>query len=274
VTYKNKTAVITAAGHGIGREIAMEFARRGTRVVVSDRELAGAKSVAEEIMAAGGSATPVRCDVTSDSDFGRLQAALNGGPVDFLINHAGAAAAGPADAIPLDDWRWVFDVNVLGIVRALKLFLPDMLKRKSGVIINTSSSLGLMPEVPFALPYITTKAGIIGMSEALSLYCQPFDVRVITLVPDITETGFHFAGRMTGLDPAMAASALPLSLQQPPKAVSDALFAAIDEGRFLATNMPEAAALLRAKADELYAPRLRAYPQLASALEAMAEAMQ
>lgn len=270
---QDKTVVMTAAGNGIGREVALEFARRGAKVVVSDRDGAAAKTVADEIAAAGGKALGLMCDVTSDADIeGLASAAETFGPVDVLMNHAGAAASGPPEMIPLDDWRWVFDVNVLSIARALRVFLPGMTARRSGLIINTCSSLGLFPEVPIALPYITTKAGIIGLSEALALSCKHVGIRVMTLAPDITDTAFHFAGRMTGMNVADAANAIPLSLQQPASAVSDALFAAIDEGRFLATNVPDYARLLRERADALYEPELRAYKQLAPAIAMMAGA--
>jgi len=268
-----KVVVMTAAGNGIGREVALEFARRGARMVLSDRDGDSAARVAQEITDAGGDAQSMACDVSNDGDVAALAGAAQlVGPVDVLMNHAGVAAAGPVEQIPLDDWRWVFEVNVLGIARTLKAFLPGMLARGSGLVINTSSSLGLFPEVPIALPYIATKAGIVGMSEALFLSCAPAGVRVMVLAPDITETNFHFAGRMTGIDPAVAAAALPLSLQQPPKAVSDALFSAIEDGRFLATNVNDVARLLRERADALYEPKLRAYPQLAPAIAAMAKA--
>jgi len=268
-----KVVVMTAAGNGIGREVALEFARRGARMVLSDRDGDSAARVAQEITDAGGDAQSMACDVSNDGDVAALAGAAQlVGPVDVLMNHAGVAAAGPVEQIPLDDWRWVFEVNVLGIARTLKAFLPGMLARRSGLVINTSSSLGLFPEVPIALPYIATKAGIVGMSEALFLSCAPAGVRVMVLAPDITETNFHFAGRMTGIDPAVAAAALPLSLQQPPKAVSDALFSAIEDGRFLATNVNDVARLLRERADALYQPKLRAYPQLAPAIAAMAKA--
>jgi len=268
-----KVVVMTAAGNGIGREVALEFARRGARMVLSDRDGDSAARVAQEITDAGGDAQSMACDVSNDGDVAALAGAAQlVGPVDVLMNHAGVAAAGPVEQIPLDDWRWVFEVNVLGIARTLKAFLPGMLARRSGLVINTSSSLGLFPEVPIALPYIATKAGIVGMSEALFLSCAPAGVRVMVLAPDITETNFHFAGRMTGIDPAVAAAALPLSLQQPPKAVSDALFSAIEDGRFLATNVNDVARLLRERADALYEPKLRAYPQLAPAIAAMAKA--
>ena len=170
---QNKTVVMTGAGNGIGREVALEFSRRGGRVVVSDRDGDAAEKVKREIEQSGGTAAAISCDVTKEEDIAQLKAVADAfGPTDVLMNHVGAAASGLPTEIPLDDWRWVYEINVLSIVRALKLFLPEMMTRRSGLIINTSSSLGLFPEVPIALPYITTKAGIIALSEALALQCR------------------------------------------------------------------------------------------------------
>lgn len=262
--YQNKVAVVTAAAGGIGREIVLELGRRGAQVVVTDYDGAGAERTAQEIAAAGGSAIGSRCDASSDADVAALGDMVldRFGRIDILVNHAGAGAGGPADRTPLDDWRWVYEINILGIVRALTAFLPTMTAQGSGLIVNTSSSLGLFPEVPFVLPYITTKAGVIGLSEALALYCEPLGIRVMTLVPDITKTNFHYSGRITGLDGEKMAKLLPLSQEQLPVDVSNALFAAIDDGRFMASNIPDLELHLEHKASALYRPDYRLYPQI------------
>lgn len=270
---QGKTIVMTGAGNGIGREVALEFARRGGRVVVSDRDGNAAQKVAGEIELAGGTAMPLACDVTKDEDMARLkEAADTFGPADVLMNHVGAASSGPLTEISLDDWRWVFEVNVVSIVRALKLFLPEMMRRRTGLVINTSSSLALFPELPIALPYIASKAGIVGLSEALALQCRYVGVRIMILAPDITETAFLSSERMVGIDPEEMAAAIPMSMKQPPKAVADALFRAIDQGRFLATNVPDYERLLRDRVTSLFEPDLRAYRQLEPVIAAAARA--
>ncbi len=268
--YEGQVAVVTAAANGIGREIVHELGRRGAQVVVTDYDQAGAERVAHEIVETGGNAIAARCDVGSDEDVARLGELVLGrfGRIDILVNHAGAGAGGPADRTPLDDWRWVFEVNILGIARMLKAFFPTMTGQRSGLIINTSSGLGLFPEVPFVLPYIATKAGVIGLSEALSLYCAPLGIRVMTLLPDITKTNFHYSGRITGLDAQKMAKLLPLSQEQLPVDVSNALFAAIEKGQFLASNIPDFEAQLIAKAQARYEPDFRIYPQIRENLTA------
>ena len=137
-----------------------------------------------------------------------------------------------------------------------------MAKQGDGLIINTTSSLGFLPELPVALPYITTKAGVIGLSEGLYLYCKPLGIRVMTLAPDITKTNFHLSGRITGISPEDAMSMLPLAAEQLPEDVSRALFDAIDDGRFLACNVPDVDRYLREKAEEGLQPAYRIFPEL------------
>ena len=268
--YKGKVAVVSAAANGIGREIVLELGRRGAEVVVSDYDGDGAERVAQEIRAAGGKALASVCDVGSDEHVSALGKLVldRFGRIDILINHAGVGAGGPADRTPLDDWRWVHEVNILGIARMLGAFMPTMTARKSGLIVNTSSGLGLFPEVPFVLPYIATKAGVIGLSEALALYCQPLGIRVMLLLPDITKTNFHYSGRLTGLDPVKMGQLLPLSQEQMPVDVSNALFEAIGKGKFIACNIPDFEKQLIAKAEARYEPDFRIYPQIRDNLAA------
>lgn len=268
-----KVAVLTAAGAGIGRSVALGFGKRGAHVVVSDRDGDAAETVAAEVVAGGGRAIAVKCDVAADDDIASLaRAASQLGPVDILFNNAGVAAAGPIGQIPLDDWRWVFEVNVLGQVRAINTFLPDMSSRKSGVIINTSSSVALFPEVPILLPYICAKAGVLAVTEALALMCKPRGIRVMALVPHTTDTAFHFSARLSGMDPAHAlSSAIPQSGMQPPEAVADALFRTIESGQFLATTAPDADSLLLERAVDRYEPKFRSAPLLGDQIALLAE---
>ena len=266
---KNKTVVITAAANGIGREAALRFCQLGARVVVSDRDAAGARAGGEAAHAGGGAGFAAEWGGPSDESVEQLAAfafeAL--GHVDILINHAGASAGGRVDLIPIEDWRFAYDVNVLGIARALQRFLPHMAKRRSGLIINTSSGLGLFPEVPFSLPYITTKAGVIGLSEALALYCRPLGIRVMVLLPDITKTQFHYSGRKTGIGPEKTKGMLPLSQEQLPSDVVDTLLASIEKNQFIACNIPDFEALLVRKAAERGEPAYRVYDQVERRVE-------
>lgn len=268
--FEDKVVVATAAGNGIGRSIVREFAARGATVLVSDYDPSAAEAVAHEIVQAGGKAAAQGCNVASDADISALadRAFDEFGRVDVLMNHAGLGAAGPVGEIPLDDWRAVFEINILGQVRGVNAFLPRMAAQRDGLIVNTSSSLALFPEMPVALPYITTKAASIGFSQGLFLYCKPLGIRVMALVPDITKTNFHYSARVTNVSEEQAMSMLPLNDEQPPEAVRDAFFAALAEGRFLACNVPDLDRHLIEIAQDGLQPAYRAYPSLEQPIDA------
>lgn len=233
--FTDQIAVLTGAGGGIGRAVALGFGRREAHVFVSDLSALAAETVAAEIAAAGGTATPARCDVSVDSDVVDLARTVEGsGPVDVLFNNAGVAVGGPVGAVALHDWRWVFEVNVLGAVRMLNAFLPVMAHRGSAIVVNMSSSLALWPEVPLVLPYIS----ILAISEAFAPVCAAQGVRVVALGPDVTATSFHVNARLSGVQTEEALRCVPVVEMQFPEAISDALFAALDGGHFLATNVP------------------------------------
>jgi NAD(P)-dependent dehydrogenase (short-subunit alcohol dehydrogenase family) len=123
VQLSGAVAVITGAGSGIGRATALELAARGARIVVTDVRDDRAATVADEI---GPAALPARCDVTSTADLEAVRdlALDRFGRVDVVMNNAGVVVSGPVEAIPLDAWERIIDVNLLGVVRGIQVFLP------------------------------------------------------------------------------------------------------------------------------------------------------
>jgi len=177
--------VITAAGSGIGRACAAEFARRGARVVVTDLDETRAVATASGIAAAGGVAVGIRCDVTSTDDVAaaRATALAHFGRVDVVMSNAGVLAVGPPEVIPLDAWQRVLDVNVLGTVRVLRAFLPDLLAQGSGHLVTTGSTAGLFPYGFDRLPYTASKHAVVGLSEALAVALRPQGIGVSCFCP-------------------------------------------------------------------------------------------
>lgn len=183
--FAGKTVLLIGGGRNIGREVALEFARRGAAIAVADRDEEGAREVAAEIVAAGGSASAFPCDVTSE---GSIQQAADGaeaalGQVDILMNNAGILSGGNPEDIPVAAWQQMMDVNFFGMVRAIELFLPRMLERGHGHIVNTASFAGLYPFASSRIHYAASKAAVVSMSENLALYCLPKGVRVSCLCP-------------------------------------------------------------------------------------------
>jgi len=175
-------AVLTGAGSGIGRATAHALAGRGAKVVVTDRDEDRANTVAAEI---GDAAVAVRCDVTDVADLTAVrEAALaHFGRVDLVMNNVGVLAVGPVEAIPLEGWARIVDINLMSVVRSLTVFLPGLLEQGSGHIVNTASTAGLFPYGYDRLPYTTTKHAIVGLSESLAVYLRPRGVGVSCFCP-------------------------------------------------------------------------------------------
>jgi NAD(P)-dependent dehydrogenase (short-subunit alcohol dehydrogenase family) len=178
-------AVITGAGSGIGRATAVSLARRGGAVVVSDIDEARARTVAAAVVEQGGRATGVRCDVTSDDDVTALAAHAHATyeRVDIVVSNVGVIAKGLPLEVPLDAWRSIVDVNLLGTVRVLHAFLPSLLEQGSGHVVTTGSTAGLFPYAYDRLPYAATKAGVVALTEALALYLRPRGIGVTCFCP-------------------------------------------------------------------------------------------
>ena len=188
---EGKTALITGAGSGIGRGAAIALARRGVRVILADINEAGAEEGAETIRAEGGTALAVRADVGQDDTFPMLHAlaAEHYGPVDILMNNVGMLLSGLPQDIPLTEWERVLNINVMGIVRAIHLFVPEMVARGSGHVVNTASFAGLFPYAFDRLPYAASKGAVATLTEGLALYCKPHGVGVTLLCPGPVKTG-------------------------------------------------------------------------------------
>lgn len=194
------TAVVTGAGSGLGRALTLELARRGGRVVAADLRAEAAEQTAEEVRAAGGQAWSVACDVGSWEQVEALakQAEELAGPIDLVANNAGVAVGGRIGEVPLEDWRWVVDVNLWGVVHGCRAFAPAMRERGRGWILNVASAAGFACLAQFG-PYSMTKAGVIALSETLRAELEPHGVAVTVLCPSFFRTGIIDAAR--GADP-------------------------------------------------------------------------
>ena len=198
--FANKTVLITGAATGIGRMTAKKLALLGSRVVIADLNGEKAGEAAKSIQLEGGDAIGVRCDVTQDADVAALIATVVAtyGPVDVLINNASMPPiAGHIEDIPFVAWETALQVNVLGYVRMISAVLPAMMERGSGYLVNTASSLAILPDPPtrFQIPYTTTKGAQLAMSYGLAHALKPHGVRVSVFCPGITATSDRPGGQ-------------------------------------------------------------------------------
>ncbi|MEU4658433.1 SDR family oxidoreductase [Streptomyces sp. NPDC023723] len=182
---RDRTAVITGAGSGIGRATALSLARRGANIVVADLDEARTRAVTDEIVQGGGAAIAVHGDVAHQSTFDALkQAAVHRfGTVDIVMNNVGVLTRGRPDHLPVAEWERIITVNLLSVVRSNAVFLPLLVEQGHGHIVNTASFAGLYTYAYDRLPYAASKAAVVQLSEGLRLYLQPQGIGVTVLCP-------------------------------------------------------------------------------------------
>ncbi|MCG6116834.1 MAG: SDR family oxidoreductase [Aquimonas sp.] len=185
----SKTVLITGAGSGLGRALAMRYAALGCRVGIADLDLERAEAVRAEIEATGGRAIAFHVDITSDEAWALLRDQISSTwhGLDVLINNAGVASGGATLEASIDDWRWMLDVNLLGVVRGCKAFAPGMLERGHGQIINIASFAGLAG-APGLSSYGVAKGGVVTLSEGLRGEFEPRGLRVSVVCPAFFKT--------------------------------------------------------------------------------------
>ena len=167
---EGKIAIVTGAASGIGRGIALRFAKEGVNVVVADVNLDGAKEVAKEIEKLGRKALALKVDVSSSGDVDQMVKTTieKFGKLDILVNNAGVIVMKPIVDMTEDDWDRVLDVNLKGVFLCTKRAVPEMLKQRKGKIINITSVAG---QVGYAnsSAYCASKGGIINLTRELAL---------------------------------------------------------------------------------------------------------
>jgi NAD(P)-dependent dehydrogenase (short-subunit alcohol dehydrogenase family) len=196
---RGSTAVVTGGGSGIGRGMALAFARRGLNVVLADIDAAAGRGVAAEIGELGGAAVAVRTDVTDSSSVEALATASyeRFGSVELLCNNAGVLLFRSMVKATIEDWQWVLSVNLWGVVNGLQAFLPRMLAQSNPRhIVNTASISGLVTHeaLPVGL-YNTSKFAVVGLSEALAGELRGSGIGVSILCPGDVRTRITDAGR-------------------------------------------------------------------------------
>jgi len=223
---QNKTALVTGAASGIGAAIAEMFAGAGAKVLVADRDEKGGKAVAEKI---GGQF--LLLDVTQEA--GCADAAKAVGALDLLVNNAGIGHVGTILTTEGADLDRLYAVNVRGIFNCSKAFVPAMLKRKSGSVINLAS-IGGVVAVRDRLAYTTTKFAVVGLTKAMALDHSHTGVRFNCICPGRVETPFVQGMLKQYADPEqayreMSSTQLQGRMVRPGEVAAAALYLAADE---------------------------------------------
>ncbi len=239
-----KVAVVTGASSGIGRAIAVRYAREGATVTIADINVAGGEETASMIGEAGGTATFMECD-TSDPEQVRGtidRTAADGGRLDIIVNNAGVGGTGQALAdMPVEEFQRVIGINLLGPFYGSKFAIPHLRKAGGGSIINIASTYGLIgaPNTP---AYATAKGGLVMMTKQMAVDYSRENIRVNAICPGFVDT--DLGGRRARMSPEDAAKAhaarearaamQPIGRQaHPDEMAGAAVFLASDDASFV-----------------------------------------
>jgi uncharacterized protein len=209
--FKGKTILITGASSGIGRAFALRFAREGSDLVVVARRKDRLKALKEEVEAAYGVKVEViPMDLGKENSAGKLfsEIARTRISVYGLVNNAGFGWNGVFDTQPADNIDTMIAVNVLTLTKLCRLFLPAMIERNGGLILNVSSMGGFQP-VPYFAVYAAAKSYVLNFSAALSAEFRKSKVRIFALCPGVTDTEFQQVAGMPSRDSQPAGAQTP-----------------------------------------------------------------
>ncbi len=196
-----KRIFITGGASGLGKAVALKFAREGFRVCIGDVNNDRGKETETELNTITSDAFYTYCDVTQIEDIEKVRAQLDDrwGGVDIVVNNAGVGgAAGALEEIGLDDWQWVLDINLMGVVRGCKTFIPVFKKQGGGHFVNIASAAGLL-NAPFMSNYNVTKAGVISLSETLSSELDASNITTSVVCPAFFKTNLTESIRATNM---------------------------------------------------------------------------
>ena len=223
----NDRVLVTGAASGLGLALTRQLVRRGARVLATD--------LATERPAALDDAPSVvyrRLDVREDDDWETACSWVEEEwrRIDLVVNNAGVAAGGRIELTTMDQWQWVVDINLLGVVRGCRTFTPMLKRQRRGRLVNVASAAGLVHPARMS-EYNTVKAGVVALSETLRYELQPYGVDVSVVCPSFFRT--NLAASLRGHDPDSRKSAKRLIEQSGLSAdtVAGRVVAGIDSGR-------------------------------------------
>jgi NAD(P)-dependent dehydrogenase (short-subunit alcohol dehydrogenase family) len=192
-----KTAFVTGGASGIGLALGRAFAEAGMQVMLADIETEALAAAVKSLHNFGPDVRGVTCDVSDPESVERAAAAAYEafGNVHVVCNNAGVAGASGIDDISLDDWRWVLDVNLMGVLHGVHAFLPHIRAHgEGGHFVNTASMAGMVSGLGFG-PYSASKFAVVTMSEGLAMHLQPLGIGVSVLCPGWVRTRINESGR-------------------------------------------------------------------------------
>ncbi len=258
---RDRVAVVTGGGSGIGAALARAFAARGARLVLADIDEAAMAQVEAELGAAGAEVACVPTDVTRRDDVERLarEAVRRFGAVHVVCNNAGVATFGEIAKAPHEDWEFAMGVNFWGVVHGVEAFVPRLIAQgQGGHVVNTASMAGLVGMRGLGI-YCASKFAVVGLTEALHRELEPHGINVTVLCPMVVATNINENSarkrpehlRPKSPQPAPPAAGALQGGVVTAEAVAKRVVGAIDGKRLYVLTHPEQRELLRRRAARL-----------------------
>jgi NAD(P)-dependent dehydrogenase (short-subunit alcohol dehydrogenase family) len=259
LTYSGKTTLISGAAGGIGFALAKEFGELGMNVVIADIDEAALTSAKEQLESMNINVLACKLDVT---DFSQWQACIEQtiatfGKLHMLVNNAGVGGVpSKIEQADHDIWRWVIDVNLMGVVYGAQAAIPEIKRHgEGGWIINVASMAGMMG-VPYASSYSATKAAVVSMTESWSVELKSHNIQVSALCPAFVKTRIHESMRNKQDKYKSSTESKDIALANTDIALANKEIAPADKARYK-KNFVQAAALVESGiAPELLAKRV------------------
>ena len=235
---KDKVVIITGARRGMGKSHALVLAKAGAKIVVSDISEEDCQKVVEEIEKNGGEALTVKCDVSKKEEVDNLvkKTIERFGKVDVLVNNAGICQFKPFLELTEEEWDRTLNINLKGYFLCAQAVAKEMVKKKSGVIINIASVAMGQQGVGFPniVHYCASKGGIVGMTEALAVELAPYNIRINAISPGMIETPMITSIKENPEQEKETLKRIPLGRPGKPEEVSNlVLFLASDQSSYM-----------------------------------------
>lgn len=213
--FGGKSVLLTGAGSGIGRALALRLVECGATVHAADRNGEALEKLSKET-GGPGKIEPRVLDVSDNTDFGRwVEECSSGGvPIDFLINNAGVTLLGEAHKVSFDRWKWLLDINLMGVIYGTNHVYPLMVKQGSGHIVSTGSVAGVTGYAT-ACAYTSAKNAVIGMSESLAPEAEVHGVKVTVVCPGYVSSNLFNQDRVVGANVDEVLKDLPAPMMTP-----------------------------------------------------------
>lgn len=239
-----KAAIVTGAGRGIGRATALRFAREGADVLVPDLDSATSAETAREVQAMGRKGVPMQMDVTRMGDIRRMveTATREFGKIDILVNNAGIVVVRDLLELTEAEWDRTLDTNAKAVFFCLQAVAREMIKRRTGVILNAASISGRIGR-PMIVDYCAAKFAVVAITQSAALALAPHGIRVNAVAPGIVDTDMWvqidrewgaLAGRPPGEMKRTRVAAIPLGRIEAPEDVANLYtFLASDEASYI-----------------------------------------